>query len=172
MILLMTSKGHLHHEILRGKLRKYGIRDIAGDWIQSYLENRKQYSAENGFNSGTRTVTCYILQGSCPGPLPFIIYLNDFEKCLIDSKTGLYADDTQITVTSNNVENLIQKVQMDLSNVSTWIRINKVSANPKKTEYMIFGHPRQTNKIKEHETVRLNDSDIKRVKNTNRLGLL
>ena len=30
----------VNHVILVGKLRKYGIRDIAGDWIQSYLENR------------------------------------------------------------------------------------------------------------------------------------
>ena len=28
-----------NHAILIGKLRKYCIRDIAGDWIQSYLEN-------------------------------------------------------------------------------------------------------------------------------------
>ena len=32
----------VNHVILVGKVRKYGIRDIAGDWIQSYLENRKQ----------------------------------------------------------------------------------------------------------------------------------
>ena len=131
------------HAILIGKLRKYGIRDIAGDWIQSYLENRKQYCAANGLNSGTKTVTCGILQGSCLGPLLFIIYLNDFEKCLVDSKAGLYADDTHITVASTNVENLIQNAQMELSNISTWMRINKLSANPKKTEYVIIGHPRK-----------------------------
>ena len=66
------------HAILIGKLRKYGIRGIAGDWIQSYLEDRKQYCAANGLNSGTKTVTCGIPQGSCLGPLLFIIYLNDF----------------------------------------------------------------------------------------------
>ena len=92
------------HAILIGKLRKYGIRGIAGDWIQSYLENRKQYFAANGLNSGTKTVTCGIPQGSCFGPLLFIIYLNDFEKYLIDSKAALYADDTHITVTFDNAE--------------------------------------------------------------------
>ena len=116
-------------------MKKYGIRDIAGDWIQSYLENRKQYCAAQGLNSGTKTVTCGILQGSCLGPLLFMIYLNDFEKCLIDSKAGSYTDDTHIIVASTNVENLIQKAQMDLSNISTWMRINILSANPKKQIY-------------------------------------
>ena len=76
----------VNHVILIGKLRKYGGRDIAGDWIQSFLENRKQYCAANGFNSGTRTVTCGSPQGSCFGTLLFLIYLNGLEKCLIDSK--------------------------------------------------------------------------------------
>ena len=98
--------------------------------------------------------------------------MNDFEEYLIESKAGLYADDTHITVASTNVENLIQKAQMELSSISTWVRINKLSANPKKTEYMIIGHPRKINKIEVHEPLRLNDSDIKRVTNIKSLGII
>ena len=46
------------------------------------------------------------------------------------------------------------------------MRVNKLSANPYKTEYMIIGHPRRTNKVDIHETLRINDSDTKRVKKT------
>ena len=117
-------------------------------------------------------VPCGIPQGSCLGLLLFIIYLNDIEKSLIDSKAGLYADDTHITVASANVENLIQKAQMELLNISTWMRINKLSANPEKSEYMIIGHPRKINKIEVHEPLKLNDSDIKRVTNTKSLEIV
>ena len=56
---------------------------------------------------------------------------------------------------------------MELSDISTWMRINKLSDNPnKKTVYMINGHPRKINKTEVHEPLRMNGSDIKRVTNT------
>ena len=61
---------------------------------------------------------------------------------------------------------------MELSSVSTWMRINKLSANPKKTYYMIIGYPWKTSKIEVHEPLRLNDCDIKRVKNTKSPGII
>ena len=72
----------VNHKSLLEKLKKYGIRDIAGDWLQSYLKNRRQYCTANGIESGTKAVTCGIPQGSCLGPLLFIIFmiLNNFEN--------------------------------------------------------------------------------------------
>ena len=49
----------------------------------------------NGHNSKTMRVTCGSPQGSCQGPLLFILYLNDFENCLQFSSPGVYEDDTQ-----------------------------------------------------------------------------
>ena len=57
----------------------------------------------------------------------------------------MYADDTHVTVTSKNVEELVHKAQEELAHISEYIRLNKLSANPQKTEYMISGHPRRTN---------------------------
>ena len=41
------------------------------------------------------------------------------------------------------------------------MRINKLSANPKKTEYMIIGQQRRTTKVEISEPPNLNDSEIK-----------
>ena len=65
------------------------------------------------------------------------MYLNDFEKCLKGSKAGMYADDTQVSLASSSVDELVQKAQdelRELSNISEWMRLNKLSANPQKTE--------------------------------------
>lgn len=159
-------------KILLEKLRKYGIRELSGDWFESYLENRKQYCAANGYESRPRTDTCGIPQGSCLGPILFIMYLNDIEKCLEVSKAGMYADDTQVTLTSKNVEELTIP-QEELTHISEWMRINKLSANPqKKTEYMVIRHPSKTNKEEIHDSLRLNGSDIKRVKKPKSLGVI
>ena len=50
--------------------------------------------------------------------------------------------------------------------------MNKLSDNPKKTECMMIGHSRKTNRTEEHETLRLDGSDIKRVTNTKSLGII
>ena len=91
------------------------------------------------------------------GPLLLIIYLNDFEKCLEFSKASMYVDDTHVTLTSNNVDDLITNAQRELRNISEWMRVNKLSANPEKTEYMIIGHPRRINDVEVSEPLNLND---------------
>jgi hypothetical protein len=159
------------HKIMVEKLRRYGIRNTAGNWFQSYLDHRKQFCSVNGQRSKTSEVTCGIPQGSCLGPLLFIIYLNDFEKCLKFSQANIYADDTSVTIASDDVEKLVFEAQQELLNLSEWMRINKLSPNPAKTEYMVIGHSRKVNALNISSTLTLNGSDIKRVTKTKSLGV-
>ena len=86
----------------------------------------------NGRHSKARYITCGIPQGSCLGPLLFIIFLNDLEKCLKFSRASIYADDTNITIASDDVARLVEEAHHELSNLSEWMRVNKSSPNPKK----------------------------------------
>ena len=68
------------------------------------------------------------------------MYLNDFEGCLDFSKANMYADDIHTTIASNDIKELVRMTKKELLNISDWLRVNKLSANPKKTEFMVIGY--------------------------------
>ena len=67
------------YTILIQKLQKNGIKDREEEWFQCYLSNRQQFCSLNSVKTKPRKVPCGIPQGSCLGPLLFIIYLSTKE---------------------------------------------------------------------------------------------
>ena len=58
----------------------------------------------------------------------------------------MYADETCVNITSENLNELLTDLKNELENISNWIRINKLSLNTRKSEYMVIGQRRQLNK--------------------------
>ena len=166
-----VEEGTADHDIPIRKMQVYGIKDIEVEWFRSYLKNRQQYCSLNGNKSSSRPVTCGIPQGSCLGPLLFILYLNDFETCLKFSKASLYADDREVSLTSNETGDLIQNFQSELENIPEWMRINKLSIHPEKTEFMVIDHPSRQSKLPELSPFYLDHTRIKQVHKAKYLGL-
>ena len=124
------------HAILLSKLNAYGI---GSEWFKSYLSDRNQKCFVNGFLSPNRSLSCGIPQGTILGPLLFLIYINDLPNCLEHSQARMYADDTHLTLASNNVRDINQNLNQDLVNVSEWLIANKLTLNQSKTEFMLIG---------------------------------
>ena len=87
--------------------------------------------------SATNKVLCSIPQGSTVGPLLFTIYINDLPLAS-DFKEHLFADDTNLTLTHPQPEMLQKKVNENMQKIINWMRINKLSINYSKSEFMII----------------------------------
>jgi len=132
----------VNHEYLCDKLKFYGLRGNVNELFKSYLSNRKQYVSINGFDSEFQNLNCGVPQGSCLGPLLFLIYINDFKLCLDKCDSGHFADDTFIMYSNTKLKSIETIINTELKLVSKWLKLNKLSLNTNKTE-LIFFHSRQ-----------------------------
>ena len=126
------------HEILLAKLSHYGIRGIANQWFRSYLSNRSQFVSIDGLDSLLKAILHGVPQGSVLGPLLFLIYINDLYNCIKYCETFHFADDTHLLHFSVSLETICKKVNLDLKNITCWLRANKIPLNAGKTEFLIF----------------------------------
>ena len=86
-------------------------------------------------------------QGSCVGPLMFIVYMNDIARCSIELNFLIYADDTTLYVSGVDIGRCTSIMKQGLSHVYGWLYMNKLSLNVSKTDYGIFNRRRQINLV-------------------------
>lgn len=84
----------INHELLVAKLKCYGLPTIPLSWIESYLSGGKQRLYYNGCFSDSRNVYCAVPQGSCLGPLLYLVLTNDLLSVLDQTSMVIYADDS------------------------------------------------------------------------------
>ena len=160
----------INHKILLQKLEHHGVRGRVLDWFKNYLTNRKQYVFANGTSSNICDISCGVPQGSILGPLLFLLYISDIENCSDILSFILFADDTNLFYSSKTLTDLFNVVNSELSKLSEWFCVNKLSLNIKKTNYIIFGN-RPIPQNDAHLQLSLNDTIITQVFDTKFLGV-
>ena len=102
------------HDILLQKLALYGIQHHELEWFKSYLSNRSQFTRVNGIDSEVENINIGVPQGSCLGPLLFLIYINDLPKFVKNASVYMYADDTSLSFKADNISRLSEALTEDL----------------------------------------------------------
>ena len=92
------------HKKLLDKLNYYGFRGIVNQWFSSYLTCRTQTTEINSHISDKEVVSCGVPQGSVVGPLLFLLYVGDIQYCSRKLKFFLFADDTNVLYSHENLK--------------------------------------------------------------------
>ena len=158
------------HNILLKKLNYYGIRGTPLAWINSYLSGRQQFTTYNGIQSDYKDIACGVPQGSILGPLLFLVYVNDLAFVSEKLYTIMFADDTNMFLTGESINELVNVLNIELQSIVVWLKANKLSLNIDKTHFMLF-QPRRKS-IATCNDVILDSHTISRVRDCKFLGVI
>lgn len=131
----------IDHLMLHTKLLKAGIRGNLLRWFTSYVNDRCQTVVLNGYASCASPIPSGVPQGSILGPLLFVIFINDIDKCFQYSNFLLFADDMKIYKKINSPNDLIL-LQLDLDNLQRYCTSNKLDLNILKCYCITFSRAR------------------------------
>ena len=111
------------HGILIEKIKFYGFDAATIDWLKSYLADRSAFVVVGSADSDTKTTFGGVPQGSCLGPLLYLLFINELPSVINDDLCGnevhqnttklftddckscgtllVYADDSQFLTTNS-----------------------------------------------------------------------
>lgn len=157
------------HTVLLQKLHSIGLDKNALKWFENYLQNRQQCVSIGNFKSGFLQVENGVPQGSVLGPILFNIYMADIASSVTGCKVHMYADDTVLFCSADDIQAAVTNLQHCFSDLQNEFKKNKLVLNANKTKYMIFTS--ETSVDAELVISSMNGTHIERVRRYKYLGL-
>ena len=130
MILIDLQKAFdtTDHQILIKIINYLGFSKNVIAWFKSYLSQRKfQINVNNSYSSPSNLI-CGVTQGSIPGPLLFLPYINEFPQA-VPSVSLLYADHSRIVFQHKNVTEIEKQLLRDFSSFCEWFVGNALNVH-------------------------------------------
>lgn len=133
------------HFLLLKILRMCGFSDHAMRFIYAYLINRSMMTE----GSKKCPYTCGVGQGSGPGAIFFLIFVNAIFACFLFLLVILFVDDAQgyLHVSVDDINHAIQKANRDSAALVQWSLDAGIALNPEKVKAIVIGSRYNLRKI-------------------------
>ena len=132
----------LSHSSLLLTLARGGLPVPSIEWIQSFLQDRKQYVMVNGVAStSTVDVSSGVPQGSVLAPYLFASHMGSLFPALSSTKIVKFADDVTLLCPYQQSTVLDELFSLEMTNMTTWCHDHGLTLNDSKTKIMLFKKP-------------------------------
>ena len=176
LIDLSAAFDTIERGILETLEKDFGVLGDAQKWLASYLSHRKQRIQIKNCISDAFNLGSGVPQGSCLGPVLFLIYGTGLFK-IIDRHLPIahsYADDTQIYLSFRphspaSQDAALRNIENCVADVRAWMPSNRLLINDTKTEFLTIGSRQQVSKI-HIDKITIGESAFKPVKVVRNLG--
>ena len=121
------------------KLHSIGISGKLGQWVYSFLNERKQAVIVNGAKSNLSEVSSGVPQGSVLGPLLFLVLIGDIDKDITSTFVSSFAYDTRVAKGISSVED-VETLQLGIQYIYEWAEENDMELNFPKFEILRYGN--------------------------------
>ena len=134
------------HDVLLDRLHNdVGLRGNALNWFYSYLSQRSQRVSIHGTLSNYFDLDCGVPQGSCLGPLLFVVYASKLFTIIKKhlSNVHCFADDTQLYLSfksddKSSLDEAISAMNRCISDLRNWMIRDRLMINDDKTELILI----------------------------------
>lgn len=155
------------HDGLLYKLKCLNTPTVIFNIIRSFLCSRSFTVQIEDTNSDISYINAGVPQGSKLSPILFNLYISDFPTTM-NTEIALYADDSVIYSSSDDVDKVIDNIQTHLDAVQKWAQSWKLALNPSKSSAVLFTLRRP----KYYNTLKFNGQNIAWYHNIKYLGVL
>ena len=123
----------------------YDIRRVVHKWFSLYLSNSFQYVDLNEQSSFLRLISFGVPQGGILCPILYALFVNDIFRVLNTSvHCILYADDTALCISLNDINFIMNNVSQLFAVFSRWFQTNLLALNDK---VLFYGIPLLTHEV-------------------------
>ena len=141
-------------------------------WINSYYQDRVQFTNWQGVNS--ETIKCNqisIVQGSALGPSMFISFINDLSK-VSEYFCILFADDTNLLMSDKDPKTLEIRANLELKKVKDYFDANQLAINIDKSNFIIINNKKNENEEFHKFKIRIGNQILEEKSELEYLGIV